>query len=69
MTRQELDAIYADTQKRFPQPHKTKQCRLVLILMDSDEFSNNYCGALDEVLREYPETNREELERELNNYV
>lgn len=69
MTRQELDALYAKEQKVWAQPQKSKQCSLVLILMDSDLFANNYCGSLREVLREYPETDRETLEKELDRYI
>jgi len=45
---------------------KSKQCSEVLRLMDKD-FS--YCKALKKVLKSNPETNKKELENELNIYI
>lgn len=45
---------------------KSKQCSEVLQLMDKD-FT--YCEALKTVLKSNPETNKEQLENELNNNI
>lgn len=42
---------------------------MVLRLMDTEEYSNNYCRALDLVLGLFPEVNRAELEKELDKYI
>ena len=44
-------------------------CSMVLRLMDTAEFSNDYCNALNLVLELFPEVDREKLEKELNKYV
>ena len=41
-------------------------CSMVLRLMDTAEFSNDYCNALNLVLELFPEVDREKLEKELN---
>ena len=40
-------------------------CSMVLRLMDTEEYSNNYCKSLDLVLRLFPEIDGELLEKEL----
>lgn len=42
---------------------------MVLRLMDTEEYSNNYCRALDLVLELFPEIDRAELEKELDKYI
>lgn len=42
---------------------------MVLELMDTDEYGNNYCSALEAVLTAFPEINRGELEKELDRYI
>lgn len=42
---------------------------MVLRLMDTDEYSNNYYQALSIVLELFPEINREKLEKELDKYI
>lgn len=42
---------------------------MVLRLMDTEEYSGNYCRALDLVLELFPEINRAELEKELDKYI
>lgn len=42
---------------------------MVLRLMDTEEYSNNYCKALALVLELFPQIDREELEKELDNYI
>lgn len=49
--------------------HKSIPCTMVLRLMDTEEYSNNYCSALDIVLKIFPEVNRAELEKELDKFV
>lgn len=42
---------------------------MVLRLMDTEEYSENYCRALALVLELFPEINRAELEEELDKYI
>lgn len=42
---------------------------MVLLLMDTEEHSNNYCSALREVLAAFPEADRDELENELDRFI
>ena len=44
-------------------------CSMVLRLMDTEEYSNNYCTSLDLVLRLFPEIDGELLEKELDRYI
>ena len=44
-------------------------CSMVLRLMDTEEYSNNYCKSLDLVLRLFPEIDGELLEKELDRYI
>ena len=44
-------------------------CSMVLRLMDTEEYSNNYCKSLDLVLRLFPEIDGELLEKELDKYI
>ena len=46
--------------------YKSIPCTMVLRLMDTDEYANNYCKALALVLELFPEIDREELEKELD---
>lgn len=48
---------------------KSVPCTMVLRLMDTEEYSNNYCRSLDLVLELFPETDRGELEKELDKYI
>lgn len=48
---------------------KSIWCSMVLRLMDTEEFSNNYCGSLALVLEIFPEVNRNVLEKELDKYI
>lgn len=49
--------------------YKSIPCTMVLRLMDTKEYSENYCRALDLVLGLFPEIDREELEKELDKYI
>lgn len=49
--------------------YKSIPCMMVLRLMDTAEYSENYCRALDLVLELFPEINRAELEKELDKYL
>ena len=42
---------------------------MVLRLMDTEEYSNNYCRSFALVLELFPEENRKELEKELDKYI
>lgn len=44
-------------------------CSMVLRLMDTEKYANDYCNALDLVLELFPEVDRGKLEKELNKYV
>lgn len=48
---------------------KSDYCIMVLELMDTEEYSNDYCGALDAVCSAFPYVSRTELEVELNKYI
>lgn len=48
---------------------KSILCAMVLRLMDTDEYSNNYCKSLGLVLELFPEVDRGELEKELDKYI
>ena len=41
---------------------------MVLRLMDTEEYANDYCNALNLVLELFPEVDRRKLEKELNKY-
>ena len=49
--------------------YKSIRCTMVLRLMDTEEYSENYCRALALVLELFPEINRAELEEELDKYI
>lgn len=44
-------------------------CSMVLRLMDTAEYANDYCNSLNLVLGLFPEVDREKLEKELDKYV
>lgn len=44
-------------------------CSMVLRLMDTENYANNYCDSLSLVLELFPEIDREKLEKELDKYV
>lgn len=48
---------------------KSIWCTMVLRLMDTEDYGNNYCASLSLVLDMFPEVNREELEKELAKYI
>lgn len=74
MTREDLQRMVYEA--RMSQINRDKENRqksdfahMVLLLMDTDEYSENYCGSLRVVLSLFPEVDREELESELNNWI
>lgn len=73
MTREELQAIAdnarAWTIKARGTDNKSDAAHMVLGLMDTEEYDNNYCAALREVLAAFPKIDRDELETELNKYI
>lgn len=44
-------------------------CSMALRLMDTQEYSCNYCKSINLVLELFPEVDREQLERELDKWV
>lgn len=44
-------------------------CSMVLRLMDTQEYSCNYCKSINLVLELFPEVDREQLEGELDKWV
>lgn len=48
---------------------KSIPCTMVLRLMDTEEYGGDYCGALNLVLELFPEIDRAELEKELDQFV
>ena len=44
-------------------------CSMVLRLMDTVEYANDYCNSLRLVLELFPEVDRKKLEKELDKYV
>lgn len=49
--------------------NKSFFCTLVLRLMDTETYGNNYCQALNLVLELFPEIDRVKLEKELDKYI
>lgn len=49
--------------------HKSIFCSMVLRLMDTQSYGNNYCKALNLVMEIFPEIDREKLEKELDKYI
>lgn len=68
MTRNELQAM-ADSRRKHGSHSASDSALMVLLLMETEEHSNNYCAALREVLNAFPEVNREELETELDRFI
>ena len=44
-------------------------CTMVLRLMETEKFSNDYCGSLRLVCELFPEINVVDLEKELDKYI
>lgn len=68
MTRNELQAI-ADSRRKHGAHPASDPALMVLLLMETEDYSNDYCAALREVLQAFPEVNRDELETELDKYI
>lgn len=49
--------------------YKSIPCCMVLRLMDTEEYANDYCKALELTLKVFPEVDRAELEKELDKYI
>ena len=54
--------VLGQAMNRKPSNGKSVWCTMVLRLMDTEEYSNNYCRSLALVLELFPEVNRKELE-------
>lgn len=61
--------VLGQAMNRKPSNGKSVWCTMVLRLMDTEEYSNNYCRSLALVLELFPEVNRKELEKELDKYI
>lgn len=48
---------------------KSDAAYMVLELMDTEEFGNNYCASLNYVTNTFPEIDIDELDVELNRYI
>ena len=59
----------ADSRRKHGSHSASNPALMVLLLMETEEHSNNYCSALCEVLNAFPEVNREELETELDRFI
>lgn len=68
MTRNELQAM-ADSRREHGAHPASDPALMVLLLMETEDHSNDYCSALREVLQAFPEVNRDELESELDKYI
>jgi hypothetical protein len=68
MTRKELQAM-ADSRRKHGAHPASDPALIVLLLMETEEHANNYCGALREVLNAFPEVDRDELETELDRFI
>ena len=42
---------------------------MVLRMMDTEKFANNYCGSLSFVCEVFPEIDADELEKELDKFI
>lgn len=71
MNKEKLEQIYNSAIKweNIRKSGKSKACILVLELMDTEEYGNNYCASLECVLANYPEVDKVALEKELDKYV
>ncbi len=59
----------ADSRRKHGNHPASDPALMVLLLMETEEHSNNYCAALREVLNAFPVVNREELETELDRFI
>lgn len=63
------DKARAWAMKMHRKDDKSDAAHMVLCLMDSEQYGNDYCGALAEVLAAFPEIDRAALEEELDRYL
>lgn len=68
MTGKELQAM-VDNRRAYGSHPASDPALIVLILMETDEYANDYCSALREVLNAFPEIDRVELETELDRFI
>lgn len=73
MTRKQLQEIADNARawaiKMHGKDNKSDAAHMILGLMETEEYANNYCVALREVLTAFPEIDRETLEIELDRYI
>lgn len=58
-----------DSRRKYGKHPASDPALMVLMLMDTEAYANNFCSSLQKVLTAFPEVNREELETELNKYI
>lgn len=63
------DNARAWAMKMHGKDDKSDGAHMVLCLMDTEQYGNNYSGALAEVLAAFPEIDRAALEKELDRYI
>lgn len=68
MTRNELQEM-ADSRREHGAHPASDPALMVLLLMEAEDHSNDYCAALREVLQAFPEVNRDDLDTELDKYI
>jgi len=64
MKEKQMDILY-----KYIQSEKSIFATMVLRLMETEKFSNNYCESLSLVSGLFPEINVVELEKELDKYI
>lgn len=64
MKEKQMDILY-----KYINSEKSIFATMVLRMMDTEKFSNNYCESLSLVCELFPEIDREELENELDKYI
>ena len=58
-----------DILNKYINSEKSIFATMVLRMMDTEKFSNNYCESLGLVCELFPEINVVELEKELDKYI
>jgi hypothetical protein len=64
MKKKQMDILY-----KYINSEKSIFSTMVLRLMETEMFSNNYCESLELVCELFPEINIVELEKELDKYI
>ena len=64
MKKQQMDILY-----KYINSEKSIFATMVLRLMETERFSNNYCESLSLVCELFPEIDADDLEKELDKYI